>query len=92
MAREASQSREKSLMHETPGAVQHEMLTLLKRQSTATVDDVRERIEIPDSAVMRIGPAINALARNGQIVRVDRASTQRRKAHGREVKVWKLAE
>ena len=86
------QPRRKVTHSEAYGAIQLEMLKVLQAQETATVDDVRSRLEIPDSALMKIGPAIRGLAQDGQIVPVDRAKTQRGKAHGREVKVWKLVE
>lgn len=84
--------RRKVSHSEAYGAVQLEMLKVLQLQETATVDDVRARLEIPDSALMKIGRAIRQLEDDGRIIRVDRAKTQRGKAHGREVKVWKLAE
>jgi hypothetical protein len=87
-----AKKRRKVTHDETYGAVQIELLGILKVKATATVDDVRDRLEIPDSALMKIGRAIRQLADDGRIVRVDQAKTQRGKAHGREVKVWRLAE
>ncbi|GAB5439737.1 MAG: hypothetical protein Fues2KO_00860 [Fuerstiella sp.] len=84
--------RRKVTHSEAYGAVQLEMLIVLQEQATATVDDVRARLDIPDSAVMKIGPAINQLRQDGRIVPVDRMNTGRRRAHGREVKVWRLAD
>ena len=84
--------RRKVTHSEAYGAIQLEMLKVLKAKETATVDDVRNRLEIPDSALMKIGRAIRQLVDDGRIIRVDQTNTQRRKAHGREVKVWKLAD
>ncbi len=84
--------RRKVTHAEAYGAVQLEFLQILKKHETATVDAVRARLDIPDSALMKIGRAIRQLADDGLIVRVDQAKTQRGKAHGREVKVWRLAE
>jgi hypothetical protein len=77
---------------ETFGAVQIEFLLILKANRTATVDAIHRRLEIPDSARMKIGRAIRQLADDGRIVRVDFEKTQRSKAHGRHVTVWRLAE
>lgn len=84
--------RRKVTKSETFGAVQLEFLSILKTAGTATVDAIHQRLEIPDSAKMKIGTAIGCLAQAGRIVRVDFKKTERGKAHGRHVTVWRLAE
>lgn len=85
------QPRRKVTRSETYGAVQLEFLQILKVSGTATVDAIHKRLDIPDSARMKIGAAIRGLASDGRIVRVDFQKTERGKAHGRHVSVWQLA-
>ncbi|MEQ9410940.1 MAG: hypothetical protein RIK87_24730 [Fuerstiella sp.] len=84
--------RRKVTHAEAYGAVQLEFLQILKVNETATADAIHERLQIPDSALMKIGPAIRELAKDGRIVRVGYLNTGRSKAHGRTLKVWKLAD
>lgn len=77
---------------EATGAIQHEFLAYLKVNGTGIVDVVYDVLDIPDAAQKNVGAAIGGLSRSGRIVKVDHAQTQRGKAHGREVRVWKLAD
>lgn len=74
------------------GKIQRTFLQILKEQPTATSDDIHKRLKIPDHARMLIGSAIGGLSRSGLIVRVSFAKTERGRAHGRHVSVWRLAD
>lgn len=77
---------------EATGAIQLVFLQHLKLNGTAIVDVIYDVLDIPESAQKNVGAAIGGLSRAGKIVEVEHARTQRGKAHGREVKVWRLAE
>lgn len=74
------------------GEVQRAFLQVLQENQTATVDMIHERLEIPDEARMSIGAAIGGLSRDGRIQRVNFRPTERGRAHGRHVAVWRLAD
>lgn len=83
--------RRKVTKAEAYGEIRREFLQILREYETAIVDRIHERLDIPDSALMLIGSAIGSLSRDGLIVRVEFAQTERGKAHGRHVSVWRLA-
>ena len=83
--------RRKITKSETYREVRQAFLQILREFETATVDKIHERLKIPDSALMLIGSAVGSLSRDGLIVRVEFAQTERGKAHGRHVSVWRLA-
>jgi|GEM_PF-3054496 len=84
-------TRRKVSKAETFSVVQSEFLAILKIWTTATVDLIHWRLDIPEDGKPRIGRAIADLARQGLIVKVEFTPTQRGVAHGRHVFVWRLA-
>ncbi len=75
---------------ETFAEVQHTMLALLRRRGHITADALRERLDIPPAGLPAIGRAIADLARQGLIVPVDFALSERPKAHARPLRIWRL--
>lgn len=74
-------------------AAQRQMLLHLLEYETATIDNVRAVVSLPeDIAPCLFGPSIRALSVGGLIERVGFEQTSRPVAHARENKVWRLTE
>lgn len=69
------------------------LLTRLLEHGTATIDDVREAVELPNGIDPKcFGAVPGQLARAGIIRRIGFATTTRAIAHARPVTVWGLAD
>ncbi|HUY93331.1 MAG TPA: hypothetical protein VMV10_31685 [Pirellulales bacterium] len=69
------------------------LLTALLTRGTATADDVRAAVELPDSIdPVCLGAVPLPLVRAGIIERAGYAATARPEAHARPVAVWRLTD
>ena len=68
------------------------MLAILEIQSTATMDDVHDRLDIDPGAGQQIGDAIGELAQQGLIVKVGYQPSRRIVSHSRVIAIWRLAD
>ncbi len=67
------------------------LLSKLLERGTATADDVRRAVPLPDGVTPKCFGAVPAeLARAGIIERVGYVTTARAQAHARPVSVWRL--
>ncbi|MDA1053797.1 MAG: hypothetical protein O3C40_25390 [Planctomycetota bacterium] len=69
------------------------LLTRLVTGATATADDVRAAVELPETIdPVCLGAVPGALARAGIITRAGFVATARPDAHARPVSIWSLAD
>ena len=72
--------------------IQRVMIEILRKQRTASADDVWRRVTIPPHVHPSImGTAILGLSREGLIVPDSTIATCRPSAHGHLIRVWRLA-
>lgn len=84
-------------LHDDRAAViasaQRAMLDVLRDQPTASADDIRPRVTIPDGVHPAvIGCAIAGLHRDGLIAPVATIATSRPAGHAHLMRVWRLAD
>lgn len=76
---------------ETFGAVQQTFVAVLRQRGQATADALREFLDIPPSGWPAIGRAIADLHRQRIIELVEFGVSHRGPAHGRALRIWRLA-
>jgi hypothetical protein len=80
------QNRKAKLAEARPLFVQ-----VLREQGRSTIDDLRDRMQIPDEYDPRwLGAVPGPLARRGIIRHVGYRKSERRVAHARELRLWEL--
>lgn len=79
--------------HELVNGGRRELVRRLLKCDTATIDDVRADIELPQTMDPRcLGAVPGALAKAGIIMRIGSAPTRRSAAHARPISVWSLVD
>ena len=76
----------------TFATVQEVLLAELKIHGQGTIELVHHKCEFEKCAGHLIGIAVNALAKQKRIVRLNLQHSNRQQAHGRFVSLWRLAE
>ena len=74
---------------QTFATVQEVLLAELKTYGQGTIELVHNKCEFEKRAGHLIGIAVNALAKQRRIVRLDLQHSKRQQAHGRFVSLWR---